>query len=427
MSVKELDKFLMFVEGTEINESILDEPRDELNTDIWDVSSGTPEIRSDVEKQVLNGLSDLSGSLPLEEVFIVGSITGYRYNDEADLDVTVVLGDVEEGTLDTVRAKSPEVNGRFVEGTTHPINYFVLGETPPMERFDSAYDMKNHKWLKPPKDYGVDVSNVYDDFKKTVTDIDIDSEEALRSLIDIDLLTTAIKKGGNPETIMFKIMSRLEDLDTNIKNISATYDEIHTARIEAFSNYEDSPEPKQLPSANLLPENVRYKLLERYHYLDMMHKLSGLVKETGKIDTPKDIEDVEDILKDKDLNEDRSEEGVWIDDKGKIIYLDMGMEHNAYAKKVGKKTIANALKCGWVRGIVDNGEASFEFNDKKVSSFAILSAMKLLKGINRVIIDTTSGLSDDYSVREAKKELSKYMEDTNIESFCQKINSLYNI
>ena len=311
MNSNNLDRLLLLFETDHaINESILDEPREGLNTNIWEDPNGTPNLRKDVAEQVLSGLGELVEDAPLKDVYVVGSITGYRYNEEADLDITVVLDDVDDETLDQIRSKAPRINGRFVEGTTHPINYFVLGETPPMERFDSAYDLKNRKWLKDPKDYGVDVSNVYDEFKGYIKDIDAKSSEAMRSLVDIELLTKAVENSVNVDNIKTKINDKLAVLDDAIDGLASDYDEVHKERVEAFKNYEDSSE-KILPSANLLPENVRYKLLERYHYLDLMKKISDLVKETGSIDTPEDVKKVKEIIKSEPIEESVSEKSIW--------------------------------------------------------------------------------------------------------------------
>jgi hypothetical protein len=90
-------------------------------------------------------------------------------------------------------------------------------------------------------------------------------------------------------------MGKIKNLDIKINELAAEYDQVHRQRIEAFKRYEDG-DTQNLSSPNLLPENVRYKLLERYHYLGFLKKLYDLVSRTGEIDTIDDIEDVKKIL-----------------------------------------------------------------------------------------------------------------------------------
>lgn len=275
-------------------ESILDEPRKNMNPAIWDLQSAGATLKSGVHDNVLDGLIDLVGDVPIDDVYIVGSLTGTRYNKDADLDVSVII-DADDETLKHVRKRAGQVNGKFVPGTTNPINYFVMNKNPGLDRFDSAYDFKDDKWVKDPKDHGVNLFSVYDEFRQFVKDIDLEKDEALRSLIDIDILMSAIETGGDSKIIFDKILSRFKALNYSIKNLAEKYDDVHKERVDAFLKYEGG-DKKGLPSPNLLPENIRYKLLERYHYLDFMHKLLKLVDVTGDIDTAEDLEAVRNIL-----------------------------------------------------------------------------------------------------------------------------------
>jgi len=294
---KELSIFTNFLEdkAVQVKESILDEPRESLSPKVWQLEEDKkPVINPEVKAEILRGLDHIVGDRPVEKVYIVGSITGFRYGDDADIDVSVIVeGDEDSHAI--MRAKARDINGRFAPGTTFPINYFVMPEDATFARFDSVYDMLDEKWLKDPKDFGVDLNSVYDKFKGFIREIDSTKSEAIRSLVDIEGLFAALDNTKHPQPIFWKLMDRLRSLDASIDDLAGKYDKVHQQRISAFRRYEAGKE-KDLPSPNLLPQNIRYKLLERYHYLDFMKKLYDLVDETGDIDTIDDVQQVREIL-----------------------------------------------------------------------------------------------------------------------------------
>jgi len=293
---KELDIFTTFLEekNSQIKESVLDEPKDTLSPLVWDLGSARPTMNPEVKAEIFRGLEHIVGSDHIQKVFIVGSITGYRYGKNADIDVSVLI-DATPEELKAYGKRAVEINGRFAPKTTFPINYFVLPETFSMDRFDSVYDLIDDKWLKPPKDYGIDLNQVYDVFKDYLKEIDNEKSEAIRSLMDIETLFSSLQRSQDPSLLFWKIVRRIKDLDQSITTLAEKYDTAHKQRIEAFKTFE-AGNTRGLPSPNLLPENIRYKVLERYHYLDFMRQLYKLVKETGNIDSVDDIQQVREIL-----------------------------------------------------------------------------------------------------------------------------------
>jgi hypothetical protein len=68
---------------------LLDNPRDTLPSDIWDLQKMTmwPQVRSHI-------LRKLASFMPLDiikEIYIIGSITGYKYKDTSDIDIEVKI------------------------------------------------------------------------------------------------------------------------------------------------------------------------------------------------------------------------------------------------------------------------------------------------------------------------------------------------
>jgi hypothetical protein len=297
------DNFLFFLERQEdYRESILDEPRDHMDEHVWDIDNEYPVMREDVERFIMDGvnhvLSDYEGetNVGYENIFVVGSITGYRYDEKSDIDVTIVV-DYEEEIIEELAQRAREINGELLPETEHPVNYFVVDTETGVDRFDSVYEINTQEWIKDPKDYGVDIFSVYDDFRDYIEKIDVDSAEATRTINDIRRLQDAMDGGAKVDIVSQKIEKRIKDLDDKIDELVNEYEDVHKERAEQFKDYE-TMKTKGLPSPNMMPANVRYKLLERYHYLDLMMNLKKLKEKTGDIDTMQDVDDAEDIISD---------------------------------------------------------------------------------------------------------------------------------
>jgi len=279
--------------------SIIDEKKDKLDPTIWGRSAdGSVVLREEVARAIRRKTRELVDGIPVRGAHLVGSITGYYYSPDSDLDINLVL-DVSDELLLALRDRAKtKVNGQFVPGTKHPINFFVRNETPSLSAFDGVYDLKRDVWVKKPTDVGVDLFSIYDDFKQHLSELDAQIGEAWRSIIDLDKLKESLKYGGSRE-IYRKIKERLDDLDDAITSLVAEYDDVHQKRVEGFERQIELADRglSPYPSLNVIPENIRYKVLERYHYVDFLKKLREVLESAdGKIDTPQEVQDVRETL-----------------------------------------------------------------------------------------------------------------------------------
>jgi len=276
--------------------SILDEKLPELDPTVWYQYGGQYRLRPEVDAKIRKLARKFLVGVPVKRAYVVGSITGYYYKPDSDIDVSLVVKADEELLL-ALKENTKTVNGTLAPGTEHPINFFVLSSLPSLKRFDGVYDLIRHKWKKEPTEVGVDIFSVYDRFKDKVRHIDTTAAEAWRSLLDIDILREALARGGEKE-VAAKLRRRINDLDDAVDELAESYDEAHQDRINAFRRQLELAEMGQspYPTPNLVPENIWYKMLERYHYLDFLTELYRLVQSTGKIDSSQDLKDVRRIL-----------------------------------------------------------------------------------------------------------------------------------
>ena len=277
--------------------SVLDEKKKTLCPEVWDIKQSPPVMQPLAKKDITRRLSILTKDTAIESVFIVGSLTGYRYTPDSDLDVSVTL-DIDDAELEKFRDLTKKVNGQELAGTKHPVNFYFLNEDVDLSRYDSVYDLAEDKWVKEPSDIGVDLFDVYDEFKAALVEMDDNKAEALRSITDIETLRTAYNNGGDPEILRYKLMRRYKDLDAAVEALVAEYDEAHQDRLRAFKRYTDLAAigVQVMPSPNVLPANIRYKMLERYHYLDLLKKLKDITGDENKLDTPEKREEAREVL-----------------------------------------------------------------------------------------------------------------------------------
>lgn len=133
--------------------SILDPVRKTMPV-IWDENR---QLRPEVKAQILDIIYKYIPPENIRQMFIIGTITGFQYTDDSDVDIQVVVDPpelAEHGPNTLVRKIQEEVNGVLVEGTKHPINFFLykyLGK--PAEWQDASfgvYNLLEDKWEADP-------------------------------------------------------------------------------------------------------------------------------------------------------------------------------------------------------------------------------------------------------------------------------------
>lgn len=126
-------------------------PKKTMDYSIWDQL--TLKLRPEIEEQILARIPKIVPAEAIKEVFILGSITGYKWDDDSDIDVNIRVP-LEEIT-DAAHVKRKATNGQLLINTKHPVNYFLQ----PYEKKSSwqdayfgVYDVLNKVWASPPED-----------------------------------------------------------------------------------------------------------------------------------------------------------------------------------------------------------------------------------------------------------------------------------
>ncbi|MBC8410370.1 MAG: nucleotidyltransferase domain-containing protein [Rhodobacteraceae bacterium] len=71
-------------------------------------------------------LSSVVDLAQVDRVFIIGSITGYKYTSTSDIDINVVLNQTTTKNESTnAHLNARQINGVPAIGGKHPINFFI--------------------------------------------------------------------------------------------------------------------------------------------------------------------------------------------------------------------------------------------------------------------------------------------------------------
>ena len=132
---------------------LLDTPKETLPNDVWDLN--TLQLDPVIRDQIFSLISNFIPTHLVKEIFIIGSITGYKYRETSDIDINVKI-EADPDTVDIYKKQAELNNGILAIGTRHPINFFVdkyYSASTPESWSDykfGNYNVISDTWLKEP-------------------------------------------------------------------------------------------------------------------------------------------------------------------------------------------------------------------------------------------------------------------------------------
>lgn len=265
-------------EDSEKQASILSPVRESLDEKIWDGDHLKPEVSefclSVIEDYLKNFMAEEEIPVHLRRVILIGSITGYQYDEDADLDANVFvdldtlsdnLGLEKELLIYEMRSKLKEVNGELYPGTSHPVNLFLSTEEgyPPA---DGIYDMFTDEWIKKPGHPGEidpysNLKDAIDRAEQLAEKIDSKWGAAQRTKQEIDRYPQSAPQIKRQYIRYLKSLKRI--LDNVVNERRETFDLARKQEID--------PPQASVP-------NVVYKYLEYNGLLDHLHEADKTLK-----------------------------------------------------------------------------------------------------------------------------------------------------
>lgn len=137
-----------------VNESVLDPIQKTRCKDLF-IGPDYKTIKTKVKNQILDTLYKWLKKMGfdyeevIKDIYIEGSSVGFQYTDTADIDVSVYTN-IPDEKINNLWNILP--NGKNVEGTTMPINYYLMRQgSKNLNTTDNCYDLLNDKWIKEQK------------------------------------------------------------------------------------------------------------------------------------------------------------------------------------------------------------------------------------------------------------------------------------
>ena len=128
---------------------LLSTPKDTLDYNVWEKE--TLKLRPIIKEQILKDSSKIVPAEAIKEIFIIGSVTGWKWDDESDIDVNLRVP--EKYVTDEAQIKRKSINGKIAADTNHVINYFLqIYEEPAnwQDAYFGVYDVLQDKWVSSP-------------------------------------------------------------------------------------------------------------------------------------------------------------------------------------------------------------------------------------------------------------------------------------
>jgi len=269
------------------NESIVNVNRSTLDPTVFEIndSPNQPRLLPVVKYQILDGIQEIASTIPVQEIYLVGSILTNKYTNNSDIDVSIIVdsADVSKIDFEELLIILKRINGKLATGTTHPINFHIVKDSYDFSKTDGVYDVPNEKWVKVPTNSDIDVQQYIQRFDSTMNEIISNTEELRRTIIDIE----EIKKIPHNTLLELRtlINNKIEQVTSNIISLTMIYKNIRDLRKLSFDKYMTPNEIMQIGNKNNLPENILYKLLQKYYYADFINALDNIIGNNGNIKT----------------------------------------------------------------------------------------------------------------------------------------------
>lgn len=221
----------------------------------------------------------------ITSIRIEGSSIGFQYSPTSDIDVSVI-STIPDEEINKLWKILP--NGTNVEGTTMPINYYLLrsNETNTEDTTADIYDVLNDKWIKQtpleevkkniPFSYVIEVAK----FFTAGVDDRINEYEADKT--ELEYLKKLTKVEISEEEKQKLIAQKESEIKSDLDALYFAHCMLKSIRHQAFGKKGvaegwypviiDIKEPEHFNDANNSLSNRVYKMCEKLGYFDKLEK-----------------------------------------------------------------------------------------------------------------------------------------------------------
>jgi hypothetical protein len=272
--------------GSYLKESILDPVRDNLCNDIWRKEDKL--LKPFVKEKILSIFYEWMKNLKIDKkpdaIKLVGSMAGYQYNDQSDIDINIEIS-LNKDRIERIRKLLP--NGNLLSGTDHKINFYISNKTSSEEIFNGIYDVLKDKWIKKPRKNTKDSSSGIHSYYKSCLDqaiswarkISLDLDEINRHEIELKMYNYFF---DNEEFKLDKDELK-QYIQIKENNIKSSYDilkmNLHMLKSFRREPYNDIDRKfnsqiarNDIVNPDFSLNNIIYKILEKFEYIDKINE-----------------------------------------------------------------------------------------------------------------------------------------------------------
>lgn len=276
-----------YLKESKLLESILDPLQEKLSNDIWDNNKLKKSVKVQLTKKIETFLKSFT-SKPITNMFLLGSMTGYQYNDTSDIDVNCIIDLGDSRLKEVTEIMVEKLNEKPLPGTKHPVNYYLSKEIKTeWKRSGPIYDMIKDKWIVQPKKEEentlvVNYRAVIEISRFFTSGLDImlsEYETDSQAYNSYELFLKNAKTQDDKEDLKKLISFKLQEIIADIDSLSISKHLIKAFRKEAFEE-EDSDIGYKISTkiiiedtANNSINNLIYKYLEKLGYLTKIQKI----------------------------------------------------------------------------------------------------------------------------------------------------------
>jgi hypothetical protein len=266
-----------------LDENVLDPINKTKSKELWSTSGN---LLPDAKRTLLTNFYSWWDKFGFErkdikKMLILGSITGFQYNEASDIDVNVVVN-LSKEKISSVYKLLP---GNVKIGK-HPCNYYLTADEYDAGKADGVYNVVKDVWEKEVKkiDPKIDNSYVLEVTKFFMDGIDGRIAEYERDKKELDMFYQYLKDADlevNKNDLEKSIAQKKGEIEADIQSLVIGYHVIKAFRWEAFVKDAKPIELQiQIKSPNLTLNNLIYKTLERFGYFDKLH---SVLEKEGKL------------------------------------------------------------------------------------------------------------------------------------------------
>lgn len=274
-----------------ILESVIDPTQETLDPELFDIKGESFEIKPEAQSVLLEEADDFRQYGTIDKVMLVGSMLSKQWLPWTDIDLHILMTPDNETALDEAKELVAEKGEALLEGTRHPIQIYV--ETPETfneDKYTGILDLNSGELIKGPYDISADVTKYMDDFREHIGEVDLSKAELVRDLIDFKLLQEF--SAGDKSDLTAQIKAKIGEINEDVENLVNQYTEMREIRGQALSGEVTPEEIEKWGHEQLLPGNVKFKLMERYAYKSLLSELKRILSDDEAIDEPEEVEQV---------------------------------------------------------------------------------------------------------------------------------------